>query len=455
MFGVLGKGDNKKFLRGALFLAAGSFFAKVIGAVYRVPLTNLLQGEGIGLYQMVFPIYTLLLEFSGAAVPSALSALISGYRGDNKKEYAERILKNSVKIFFITGLSGSLFLALFGKPLSVIQGNSSAVFGYLFMAPAVLLTAVLSCYRGYFQGLMNMAPTAISQIIEQTVKAGVGLLLVKLFMPNVALAVGGATLAVSLSEVAALIYTFILFRKRRIGYLFSNDKKIFVSDLKSILKIAVPVSLLGTIMPLSGVSDTFFIVNILNGKGFNGTALYGLLSGAANTIINLPVSLCYAISVVSIPAVSGAAKIDAGIKERNSLILTLIASVLFAIICFFAAPLGVNILFRSLNDVDKQITVRLIRILSGNVVFLSVLQTVNSLHVARKTPYKPLIGLGFGVAVKTILFPILLNVQNNVYGGAICFFACYFSACLINLLLLIKVGEKNAVKKSYDREFAN
>ena len=68
---------NNSILKGAAFLGLGAFFSKILGAVYRVPLTNLLGGYGLGLYQMVFPVYSLLLDFSGSGVPSALSVLIA------------------------------------------------------------------------------------------------------------------------------------------------------------------------------------------------------------------------------------------------------------------------------------------------------------------------------------------------------------------------------------------
>lgn len=382
------KEDSGKMVKSALVLSAGAFIAKIIGAFYRVPLTNMLKGEGIGLYQMVFPVYTLLLEFSGAGVPAAISALVSGYRGDAKEEYARRILKNSVRIFAAVGLIGSLFLVLSGRFLAGLQGNADAVYGYMFMSPAVIFVSVISCYRGYFQGLMNMTPTAVSQIAEQVIKLIFGLTFVKIFLPDIPLAVGGATLAVSISEGAALLYVFTVYKLKNGKLPVVTERKTFFSDAKSIISFVIPITLVGVIIPLSHISDSFFIINILNTYTDKATALYGLLSGAASTVINLPVSLLFALAAVALPAVASAKSAEAATEEeRRTLYFTLFASVFFAVVCFALAPFAVNILFGSLSDADKSSTVKLIKILSGNIVFLSVLQTVNSIHIARKNPY--------------------------------------------------------------------
>ena len=165
--------------------------------------------------------------------------------------------------------------------------------------------------------------------------------------------------------------------------------------------------------------------------------------------------MLFAFATVTLPAVASAKRGETEEKEKITIFSTLIISVVFAALCYFLSPIAVKILFYSLSPVDKAITVRLIKLTSGNVVFLSVLQTVNSVHIARKKPYTPLIGTVFGVILKTVLYPIFLkNPSLNIYGGAVCFFACYFSACLINLILLMNFRVKDEVKKPYGRETA-
>ena len=201
-------------LRGAVSLMTSTFLVKIIGMIYRIPLTNLLGPLGLGLYQMIFPVYTLLLDFSGAGMPSAISKAISSSDAENKEVIAKGYLKSSIKTLSIVGIIGTTAMFLTSYPVSILQGNINAVWGYLFLAPAVFFVSMISCFRGYFQGLMIINPTSVSQIIEQVAKLVFGLFFVYLFMPNIPLAVAGATLGVSVSEGVALIYLYAVYKKR-------------------------------------------------------------------------------------------------------------------------------------------------------------------------------------------------------------------------------------------------
>ncbi len=427
------KVKNNKLLKGSFLLAVGAFLAKLIGALYRIPLTNLLGAEGLGLYQMVFPVYCVLLDFSGAGAPSAISKLVSENDGDG-----ENLLKGSLRLFIIVGLIGSLLMTAVAYPLSVGQGNAKATGGYIFLAPSVFFVSLISCYRGYFQGKMNMTPTAISQVIEQLVKLAFGLILVTALRNEVRKAVAGATLAVSLSELIALIYLVLTYKiklKSKVKRPF--DGLLFKKQLKPLVKYTAIVTLIGIAIPLSQVLDSFLIINILSSYRADATGLYGLYAGTATTVINLPVAICYGVSTVAIPAVSSAkTEVDKIKNAKRALALTFVLSIAFAVACYVFSPLAVRVLFGGISQAEKQITVKLIRLLSLNVVFLSILQTENAVFIGRGKPLYPLVGMGVGIAVKTALNLILLpKSEINIYGGVIAVIACYFTACLVNLLL--------------------
>lgn len=449
---------SNSVLSGALTLGAGAFFAKILGALYRIPLTNLLGGEGLGLYQMVFPVYCVLLDFSGAGVPSAISGIISARSGDKEKNAFE-VLCASIRLLSVLGLAFSLLMLVSAGPLARLQGNYDARTGYVFLSPAVFFVAVLSCFRGYFQGLMDMKPTAFSQITEQAVKLIFGLLLSYIFLPNVPLAVGGATLAVTISEAAALTQLVFIYklRKRRWGLNFVFDKSVLKPRLKEIVKYTVPVTLIGIAIPLSQVIDSFLVVNILSVYRSDATTLYGLLSGTATTIINLPVAVCYGVATVAIPAVSGA--VSQSEKKKNSvktMVITLAFSVPCAIIIAVFSPTIVSVLFGRLSETEKSVTSNLLQIMSVAVVLLSFLQTGNAVLIGMGKPYAPLISMGVGIAVKTLLNVILLKVPElNIYGGGLAVIACYFTACLLNLIITFKGKSKNASEASCRREYAN
>ena len=442
---------KKKIFTSVLLLGAGTFIAKLLGAIYRIPLTAILTSTGLGLYQMVFPVYTVLLDFSGAGVPSALSKLISGFHQDSGFENARKYLSVSLKVLAVFGLAGFIIMAGFAKPFSVGQGNGDAYLGYLFLSPSVLLVSLISCFRGYFQGLMKMHPTAISQVIEQAVKLIFGLLFSYLLLPDVKKAVAGATFAITLSEAFALLILYVTYRRHKkfLPQITPITRKEFLGIAKEIIRTTIPITLIGIIIPLSQVADSFLTLNIIGSYREDATSLYGILSGVVLTVIHLPVAVCYGISTVAIPAVSGSKnKADKNKNAGKTMVLTFIFAVAGMLACILFAPFIIKILFSSLQGAEYTLAVELLKITSPVILFLSLLQTVNGVFIGMGKPVFPIISLIFGVSVKIVLnFILLKNPALNIYGGAIALIACYFSACLINLIILFIIKVKDDSKE--------
>ena len=440
-------------IRGALCMAMGIFAVKLLGAVYRIPLVNLIGAEGLGLYQMIFPVYAVLLDFSGASLPNALSKIISSYPEAEREIKAEYVLNKSVKAMRKIGIFGSLIMIAASYPISYLQGSTKAFFGYLTLSPSVFFVSVISCYRGYFQGKSIMKHTATSQVLESTTKLVLGLAFAYFLMPNLPLAVAGATLAVTLGEAVTLLYLYLRWRSRKTPTeIKGTDTDDFFS--KILFKTALPITLTGIAIPFSHFLDSFIIVNALPFTKEYSTALYGILSGVVNTVISLPVGLCYGIAVSSIPSVS-ALKTQAEKSEgmNKSIIYTGVSALLLALLTFVFAPTAVNILFSALSPAQKAISVRLLRLTSPCILFLSLVQTTNALLVATDKYYFPLLGLGCGIAVKTMLSLVLIpNSEINIYGGGIALIACYFVAVMVNFTVILKKGAQNAVKTPNDRK---
>lgn len=194
----------KSFFKGGAFFAFMCVAAKGIGAIYRIPLTNIMGAEGIGLYQMVFPLYSVLLTVSGGGLPGAISKTVSSFLSKNDTENARRTLKAALVFLTALGALGSLLLFVFRNAIASLQGNPAAAIAYVGIAPAVVTVSVISCLRGYFQGKLDMLPSGISQMTEQVVKLAVGLFLCKrLLVYGVEYAAFGALLGVSVSEFVA------------------------------------------------------------------------------------------------------------------------------------------------------------------------------------------------------------------------------------------------------------
>lgn len=438
---------SNSIVKGSVLLGAGAFISKLLGALYRIPLTDFLGGNGLGLYQMIFPVYAVLLEFSGAGVPNALSKMISGYENNAVAEYS--LFYGAKKRLIILGGIGTLFMAVFSYPIAMAQGDYKAFIGYIALSPSVFLVAVLSCYRGYFQGKKNMAPTAVSQIIEQSVKLAAGLFLVWIFSFDVSFAVGGATLGVTLSELIAVIFMTVLLKRKTADSPLFFDADFFKSQEKKLFKYTVLVTVIGIAIPLSQVIDSFLIINILSSYREDATALYGLFSGAVNTIINLPVSVCYGVAAVAVPFVSGAKGKDKEKTAAKTLVVTLILSVPCALICYFFPSKIISFLFKRLSGEEFTVTVEMLKISSVCVVLLSLLQTENAVLIGKGKPQYSLIGMGVGIIAKTVINAVLLkNPDINVFASVWAVIACYFLAVMINFIMIKLTREKDGNKET-------
>ncbi len=197
---------GRGLLAGTVILAAAGLLCKVIGAAYRIPLTNLLGAEGIGLYQLVFPFYILLLNLSSTGFPSALSTLTAERLAAGDDRGADAVFFAGLRILLIAGGAFTLLALIFAPAVAGLLGNPAAAPAIRLIAPSVLFVGGIAAVRGSFQGRMNMVPTALSQLIEQLVKAAWALAAAALLMPDVQAAVNAVILGVSVSELCALTF---------------------------------------------------------------------------------------------------------------------------------------------------------------------------------------------------------------------------------------------------------
>ena len=442
---------NNKFLSGALLIAGGAFFAKFIGAIYRIFLTPIIGSKGLGVYQMIFPVYTLLLDFSGLAVPNALAKLISSNESEALPFSAKDYLNQSLKIFGLIGLISSICMFIFSGVIAKVQGNLTASLGYKTLSPAVFLVSVLSCFRGYFQGKLKMFPTAFSQIVEQIVKLVFGLLMGYIFMPNLSFAVASVTFAITISEFFALIYLYLTYlrtgERLRLFNKLEKDNSRFIK--RKIILTTLPIVLMGIVLPFSQIIDSALTINILNKYSQNATGLYGLFSGVVMTVINLPVSVIYGIAVVCVPSVG---------KQNNenkkheviqkALLLTFIFALIGSLVCFIFSNLIIKILFPSLGFEENKIAVNLLKVACPIIIFMAISQTENSALIGLGQTKLANVSMIFGVIIKIFLEITLISKINvNIFGNAIASIACYFSISLLNLIMLMIIKVKDGIKR--------
>ncbi|MDR3209044.1 MAG: oligosaccharide flippase family protein, partial [Oscillospiraceae bacterium] len=168
---------NKRpsYLRGAAILSVSAILAKIIGAVFKIPLGNLLQNEDYALFSIAYSVYSMLLAISYSGIPVALSRLVSGSVELGETNQARRYFRVALPAFAAVGAAASLAMFLFAPELARFMNAPRAVLGIRVLSPAVFLCCVVSVYEGYSQGHSDMLPTALKQIIEVTSKLVFGL----------------------------------------------------------------------------------------------------------------------------------------------------------------------------------------------------------------------------------------------------------------------------------------
>jgi Membrane protein involved in the export of O-antigen and teichoic acid len=302
------------FLKGALILSIAGALSKILGALYRIPLARLLGGEGMGLYQMAYPIYITILTLATAGVPVAISVMIArrqtqGYTGDSKK-----IFRLSLLILLCFGLVLSLLVMQNAHFLANnILHEPRAYYPILAVAPAILLSGLESVFRGYFQGHQWMMPTAVSQVTEQLfrVTAVVALAFI-LFPRGLEYAAAGATFGAVVGGVIGLIVLIIFYLKysRTVDSLPLKYSGVGSYELaRELVGLAIPVSFGAVVLPLVQVLDAIIVPGRLMAIQYTtsqATELYGQLAGMAAILIGLPSIFTMSIATSLVPSISEA-----------------------------------------------------------------------------------------------------------------------------------------------------
>lgn len=414
-----------RLMSGAAVLALGSIVAKIIGAFHRVPLTNILGAEGMGVYQLVFPVYALFITLSTAGIPTALSRLVAEHRarGEDARKYLAAAL---FTLLALSVFAGALIVAL-SHVLAGWQGNPSAAPGYAVIAPAVVFSGIVAGLRGWFQGEMYMTPTAVSSVLEQLVKLGAGVGFALLFLPDGgSAAVSGALLGVTLSEFVAACYLIITYavRTRRKGGA-REGLRLDAEERKAMFRTAAPIALLGVIVPLGAFSDSLIVVNALGWGGADtasATAMYGLYSGPVTSLVNLPVAIAMSLAVAVVPSVSvSRAERDLGgvlSKSRMSVKLIYLIGVPSALFLIIFGRDILSLLYPALSAREVLTAARLMSVAALGVVLTGATQIYVSLLQALDRTKSAVKSLFCAVCVKVIL-SLTLVPFIGVTGAAV------------------------------------
>lgn len=445
------------FVKGAFILILFNLIGKVIGAVYRIPLANLLGSVGIGEYQLVFPLYSLMLSISVSGIPVAISKLVSEYNSKCLHGDVRRLIK--IAFCYLIGVSAVCvaLLVVGAKFIAKIQGNSEIYLCYYGIAPAILFVALLSVFRGYFQGHLNMVPTALSGLIEQIGRLVFGLLLARRFaIFGSVYGVLGAVVGISISELIALIFlgVYYIFHSRKS---LGNNKPMFKTKAISrcLIQTALPITLGGIASPITSIIDSLLVVNLLMFVGFgsdHATSLLGLQSGIVDPLINIPIVIAISVSSSMLPNLT-----NVYVKNDKAEVKTLIEKafqitlsvVLACSICYviFGRQVLEFLYSRTLSGEELVISTKLLLLGGINLIFLSLVYISSSILQAVGKQRQAARSILIGSAIKILLTIILVSVKEiNILGAMISGGMSYFAVFFINFKNIKKTCEFDMTK---------
>lgn len=417
-----------RFLKGAMILTIAGIIVKIMGALSKVILARILGGEGIGLYQMAYLLYQVIISIGAAGLPVAVSIMIS-------ERLAMQDMRGANRIFWTVcgfmAIVGGFFSILFFvmAPTLIDWGiivDKRAELALEAVAPAIVLVTILATFRGYFQGYQNMLPTGVSQVFEQGVRVSTMVIFaIMLLSHGLAWAAAGAAVSSVLGVgvgLLVLIYFYICERKQRALLADEQDRNAPIVSRKTIIKrllyLTIPVALANVMIPVVAGIDLVIVPQRLIVGGYTpeqATTLFGYLSGMATSLISLPIILTTSFASSLVPAISEAfARKDYNhIYNRVNTamsIANLITIPAFVGLCVLATPVS-QMMFNTVHAGGP------IAIMSISVFFLGIQQITTGLLQGIGRTVLPMISLVIASIVKLVLNYILTS-SFGINGAA-------------------------------------
>ncbi len=488
------KNNGQTFIKGALILAIANFLVKIIGAVFKIPLYELIGKDGSGIFNVAYQIYTFMFVIATAGFPTAVSKMVAESMARDDESEARKIFEAARILLGTIGVAGAVVLFVFSDSLAGFLGNADAEFCIKMIAPTVFFTSIVSAYRGYFQGRQNMYPTAGSEVIEAFAKMAVGMLLAMFFTKmainqdlskmvdfasrtvrssgdRTVLAASGAIIGVTSGAVMSLILMVIVSgvikRKNKLK-VYSESKRSRWNITKELIAIAIPITFGAAVSSLTSLVDLATIMNrlvvnpaVFDKYGFlfeKGTefysqavemgwssleilekkanTLYGMYTGQAQTMFNLPLTIIVALSMSAVPAISSSVASKSYEEGKNITTSLIKITLLFALPCAVGlSALSRGILGLLYSDADAFM---LLQKLSIAIIFVSIAQVTNAVLQAYGKVYYPVFSMLCGGVVKVVLNYTFIPVMG-IDGAPIATIFCYGIIALINIINIIRI----------------
>jgi len=461
---------KKNFLNGAMILTAALVIVKVIGFIYKIPLFNLIGGDGQGYYDVAYQVYSLLFVISTGGIPVALAKLISESNAVGRINEPKKILSLSLKIFSVVGIVGTLVLIFFSKWFANFVNTPGASISIVAIAPAIFFVSLGASFKGFFQGYKDMTPTAIYQILEAASKLlGLGAVIILIangYTQSSVLACG-AILGVTIGSFVSTTFMFLRFyfgkdpvKTDVVNPIESRSNSVL---FRAILKIAVPITLSSSIMSITSTIDMISVKQALINSGLpsyteaqvealkaagaefvmHANSVYGAYSGCCYSLFNLPPTITQTIGISVLPFISelfAKKKYSEAYQNMNSSmrIVSLIAAPCALGLSFFAYPIF-NLLFSS-KPHEILIATPAFQILALGIYLVAMAYPTSLFLQGCGHVNIPLVAMATGAVLKIITnYTLVSQPEIRINGAPFGTLLCYGSTLVINLIMLYKL----------------
>ena len=457
------------FIKGTAILIFANAISKILGAIFKIPLTYILNEEGMAIFNTAMGVYSTVLTFVISGFPLALSRLCAEEFALSNYANLKKTVSVATVILCISGFLGSLIMYSFADFFALAMKDPKAALAIKIIAPSVFFVAWGNVYKSYYQGCVNMIPTAISQIIEALIKLIAGFAAAYM-LKNAILEItsAGAISGITIGEIIATLILFGLFIPSVKSLPDMGTKKSSKGICISLASIAVPMLICSCISGSVGLLDTATVRNSLLHIRFDGQSaenfllryssytsafddlqstlklsvdgarwLFGAYSGFALTLFHLPTGIIGALGTGVLPVISGALakKDNALVKKTTSLALRMtliIALPCTTVLGLFSEQL-LDLLFKNSSSA------MLLKELSPCLVFICVSQLLTVILHASGRIIEPFLFNMLGMAIKLCANIFLIPIpQINISGAVIGSCLEFFVVMLLNIFALKK-----------------
>ena len=455
-----GKRESNFVVQGSILAVAG-IIVRLIGILYRVPMTNIIGDEGMGYYSTAFIVYNIMLILSSYSLPLAVSKMVSARMAKGQYRNAVRVLKAALVYATVVGGIACFITWNFADFFATTAFNTPfCVYALKTLAPTIWIMAYLGVLRGFFQGHGTMIPTAISQIFEQVINAVISVVaagvLFKIGLDSnrvynttgypQAFGAAGGTIGTGAGALAALLFMLLLFSiywpvvKRRKRRDRSRRTDSYGDISVTFLFTVVPVIISSAVYNINAVVDNSIMAYGMEalGRGKEFLSLWGIYNNKYMLLVHVPLAMANSLSSSLIPSLSGAV----ARKEKGAVIAKTSLAIRFAMLIAIPSAVGLTVLSAPINNLlfksgDNTEAIRMLITGSAAVIFLSmstvtnaILQGINHMNVPVRNAFISLI-LHIGV-----LYLMLMVFKMGIYSMVFANIAFAVFMCILNAIAI-------------------